>query len=60
MPTVALLSWAGSSRFGGHDFIPFGWDLLVVAVAGAGFFVWGMKSGWKTLHLEAATAGTIH
>jgi hypothetical protein len=60
MPTVAALSWAGSSRFGGHDYIPFGWDLLVVAIAGAGFFLWGVMSGWKTLHLEAATAETLH
>ena len=38
-PTVALLSYIGSSNFGGLNFIPFGWDLLVVAVVGVGFFM---------------------
>lgn len=60
LPTVAALSWAGSIEFGGKGYIPFGWDLLVVAVVGSGFFVWGVKSGWKTVHLEAATAETFH
>jgi len=54
MPTVALLSYIGSTQFGGKGYIPFGWDLLVVAIAGAGFFLWGVKSGWRTLHLEAS------
>lgn len=60
LPVMALLSCFGSKEFGGHDFIPYGWDLLVVAVAGLGFYYWGLKCGWKTLHLEAATAGTRH
>ena len=60
LPSVAALSWAGSTEFGGKGYIPFGWDLAVVAVVGAGFFLWGVKSGWKTLHLEAATAETFH
>ena len=60
LPTVALLSYIGSSNFGGLNLIPFGWDLLVVALVGLGFYYWGIKTGWKTLHLEAATAETFH
>ncbi|HEY1772124.1 MAG TPA: APC family permease [Gammaproteobacteria bacterium] len=59
MPTIAILSYIGSTQFGGKGYIPFGWDLLVVAIAGAGFFLWGVKSGWKTVHLEASEQ-TLH
>jgi amino acid transporter len=48
MPVIALVSWAGSSKFGGQDFIKWGWDLLVVAAIGLIFFVWGARSGWTT------------
>lgn len=56
-PTIAILSWAGSSQFGGHDIIPYGWDLLVVAGCALGFYLWGLHSGWRTPHLIAAAAG---
>ena len=48
LPIIAFVSWAGSARFGGHDYLRWGWDLLVVAVLGLLFFVWGVKSGWST------------
>ncbi len=48
MPTMAAVSWAGSAKFGGHDWIPYGWDLLVVAIIGVGFYVWGLRCGWAT------------
>ncbi len=53
MPAIAVLSWAGSAKFGGHGYIPYGWDLLVVAVVGLIFFGWGTKSGWRTPSVEA-------
>src|SRR5271170_1776216 len=34
LPAVAAVSWAGSARFGGRDYLQWGWDLLVVAVLG--------------------------
>jgi amino acid transporter len=43
-PTVAFVSWIGSSRFGGLDYLRWGWDLLLVAVLGVAFFVWGVRS----------------
>ncbi|HEX7965633.1 MAG TPA: APC family permease [Gammaproteobacteria bacterium] len=59
LPGVAVLSYIGSDQFGGIGLLPFGWDLLVVAVFGAVFFLWGLKSGWKTVHLEASNQ-TLH
>jgi amino acid transporter len=60
LPAIALLSWVGSDRFGGLNLIPFGWDLSAVAIAGLGFYVWGVHSGWRTrdldAHLQARTA----
>ncbi len=54
LPAVAALSWAGSARFGGHDYLPWGWDLLVVGACGVVFFAWGVRSGWSTPALEEA------
>jgi amino acid transporter len=54
LPVIALVSWAGSARFGGHDYLRWGWDLIVVAALGLIFFVWGVKSGWSTPAVEEA------
>jgi amino acid transporter len=48
LPAVAAISWAGSSRFGGHGYLTWGWDLLVVALIALAFFVWAVRSGWET------------
>lgn len=44
LPTIAALSYAGSPQFGGHGWIPYGWDLAVVAVVSLLFCVWGVRS----------------
>jgi amino acid transporter len=54
LPVIAAVSWGGSKTFGGHDYIPYGWDLAVVAVIGAVFYFWGVASGWRTPMVEAA------
>ncbi|MCE5231973.1 MAG: APC family permease [Mizugakiibacter sp.] len=54
LPTLALVSWAGSTMFGGKGYLPYGWDLAVVAVVGLVFYAWGVKSGWRTPSVEAA------
>ncbi|TCV95698.1 amino acid/polyamine/organocation transporter (APC superfamily) [Luteibacter rhizovicinus] len=54
LPVIAAISWAGSSTFGGHDYIPYGWDLLVVAIFGTVFYFWGISSGWRTPTVDAA------
>jgi len=54
LPVIALVSYCGSAQFGGKDYIPFGWDLAVVAVIGVAFYFWGISSGWRTPAVEAA------
>lgn len=43
-PAMALVSWMGSSRFGGIGLLAWGWDLLLVAVLALTFFLWGVRS----------------
>jgi hypothetical protein len=54
LPVIAAVSWAGSEKFGGRNYIPWGWDLAVVAAIGVVFFIWGAKSGWRTPSVEEA------
>jgi len=54
LPAVAAISWAGSARFGGRDYLQWGWDLVAVAVLGLMFFIWGVKSGWDTPAVQQA------
>jgi amino acid transporter len=54
LPAIAAVSWAGSARFGGRDYLPWGWDLAVVAALGLVFFRWGVSSGWRTPAVEQA------
>lgn len=54
LPAIAFVSWAGSAKFGGHDYLKWGWDLVVVAAVGLSFFVWGVKSGWNTPAVQQA------
>ena len=54
LPTLAAVSWAGSAKFGGRGYLPYGWDLVVVAAIGLLFYLWGVRSGWRTPSVEAA------
>ena len=56
LPAIAAVSWAGSARFGGRDYLTWGWDLAVVAVIALAFYLWGVRSGWRTASIEAARA----
>ncbi len=56
LPVIALLSWAGSTTFGGHGYLPYGADLVVVAAVGLVFYLWGVRSGWRTPAVERAVA----
>ncbi|MFT8310649.1 MAG: APC family permease [Sporolactobacillus sp.] len=49
---MVLISWLGSSKFGGIDLIPFGCDFLVIALFSYLFYIWGIKSGWQTEQLK--------
>jgi amino acid transporter len=54
LPSIALVSYIGSAKFGGRDFIPYGWDLAVVAAVGLVFYFWGLQCGWRTPDVDAA------
>jgi amino acid transporter len=54
LPSIAALSYFGSTRFGGSGLIPFGWDLALAALLGLVFFIWGTRCGWRTPSVEAA------
>jgi amino acid transporter len=45
---MAGLSAIGSTRFGGHGLLPYGWDMLVVAASSLTFYQWGVRSGYFT------------
>jgi hypothetical protein len=45
---MCLVSWGGSKRFGGANYVPFGWDMVLVIVVALGFFWWGIRSAWQT------------
>ncbi len=44
LPMIALLSWAGSSKFGGHGYLSYGTDLAMVAAVGVVFYIWGVRA----------------
>ncbi|MEV7187544.1 APC family permease [Kitasatospora sp. NPDC093102] len=50
---MAGVSWAGSADFGGHGYLPEGWDLLIVAAIGLAFYRWGVASAWANPSLAA-------
>ena len=45
LPVVVALSWLGSREFGGRGVIPYGWDMLVVALVATSFCFWGTRAG---------------
>lgn len=53
LPAIAALSWAGSAKFGGHGYLPYGWDLVIVALVAVAFFVFGLVCGWRTPEVAA-------
>jgi amino acid transporter len=42
---MAGLSWAGDHSFGGHELLPFGWDLAVVAAVSLAIYYWAIREG---------------
>ncbi|HEY2345504.1 MAG TPA: APC family permease [Xanthomonadaceae bacterium] len=53
LPAIALISWLGSTKFGGMGYLSYGWDLVVVAIVALGFYFWGLRCGWRTPDIEA-------
>jgi amino acid transporter len=53
LPTIAFVSYVGSAKFGGRDYLSYGWDLIAVAIVGAVFYFWGVACGWRTPDVDA-------
>jgi amino acid transporter len=49
---MAVLSYYGSSQFGGTNLLPYGVDMVVVALVSLAFYYWGILSGWRTRYLD--------
>jgi amino acid transporter len=52
LPSMAVLSLIGSKNFGGMGLLPYGWDMLVVAIVALAFYYWGVRSGYRTNYLD--------
>ncbi|MFC5718883.1 APC family permease [Streptomyces gamaensis] len=50
---MAFVSWAGGTEFGGRGYLGEGWDIVVVALIGLAFYVWGVRSAWRNPTLVA-------
>ncbi|MDM5154468.1 APC family permease [Bacillus sp. DX1.1] len=51
---MITISYSGSNKFGGHNFIPYGWDLLLITVLALFFYFWGVRSGRYTEYMKEA------
>ena len=41
---ISIMSYIGSTGFGGQDWIKYPWDFLVIIIASYLFYLWGIKS----------------
>lgn len=51
---MMLISCLGSKQFGGYNIIPYGWDMVVVAVSALVFYAWAIRSAYFTDQLKEA------
>ncbi|ADV66165.1 APC family permease [Deinococcus maricopensis] len=42
---MTMVSYGGSEAFGGRGWLPYGVDMLIVAVLAVAFYAWGLRSG---------------
>ncbi|MGO1101840.1 APC family permease (plasmid) [Priestia megaterium] len=52
---MMVISYLGSEKFGGINVIRYGWDMLIITCLSLVFYVWAVKSGFKTEYLKEAT-----
>jgi amino acid transporter len=52
LPAMALISLIGSKAFGGIGLLPYGWDMLIVAIVSLVFYFWGVRSGYRSEYLD--------
>ncbi|MEY8349553.1 hypothetical protein AALF16_14820 [Bacillus cereus] len=51
---VRRASLSSSNKFGGHNFITYGWDFLLITVLALLFYFWGVQSGRYTEYMREA------
>ncbi|WP_267201482.1 APC family permease [Limosilactobacillus kribbianus] len=44
MVFISLVSYAGSTGFGGQDWIQYPWDFVIIIICSLGFYWWGVHS----------------
>ena len=52
LPAMAAISLVGSKQFGGLGWLPYGWDMLLVALLALGFYYWGVSAGYRSPYLD--------
>ncbi len=52
LPVMAIVSLIGSKEFGGRGILPYGWDMVLVAVLSLVFYYWGVQTGYRSQYLE--------
>ena len=52
LPVMAVISLIGSTNFGGRGWLPYGWDMVLVALVALGFYYWGVHTGYRTPYLD--------
>jgi len=52
LPAMAAISLIGSKEFGGLGWLPYGWDMLLVALLSLGFYYWGVGAGYRSGYLD--------
>ncbi|RKP43965.1 APC family permease [Trinickia fusca] len=52
LPSMAVFSLIGSKQFGGLGVLPYGWDMLAIAVFALVFYHWGVRSGYRSNYLD--------
>ena len=52
LPSMAMMSLIGSHEFGGHGYLPYGWDMVAVALLALVFYHWGVSTGYRSEYLD--------
>ncbi|MFJ4257491.1 APC family permease [Pseudomonas monteilii] len=56
LPAMALVSYCGSEAFGGIGLLGEGWDMVTVATLGLAFYIFGVRSGYRTPYLQESAS----
>jgi amino acid transporter len=51
---MMVISFLGSEKFGGHNVIKYGWDMVLITFTSLIFYRWALCSGFRTEYMEDA------